>query len=183
MQGRPPADDVTIVLLPFREQRFTLTVMNTGSHESRRPTPTTTTRSDALHDALERLDGYGYLDAPGFASHGPMGAETLSTLGHDDLVGAWVEAYKARHEALDVPATTGRIDAHDEAGWRSALGDMSRVSDWAQLFRRELAGQPWPDVLQRWLPRLLAGYGGALTHGLIRVAHGVRALPVDAPPS
>ena len=141
------------------------------------------TRSDALNDALDRLDGYGYLDAPGFAFHGPMGAETLSTLGHDDLVGSWVEAYKARHEALDVPATTGRIDAHDEAGWRSALGDMSRVSDWAQLFRRELAGQPWPEVLQRWLPRLLAGYGGALTHGLIRVAHGVRALPVDAPPS
>jgi hypothetical protein len=141
------------------------------------------TRPDALNDALERLDGYGYLDAPGFASHGPMGAETLSTLGHDELVGSWVDTYKARHQALDVPPSTDRIDAHEEAGWRSALGDMSRVSDWAELFRRELAEQPWPAVLQRWLPRLLAGYGGALTHGLIRVAHGVRALPAEAPPS
>ena len=141
------------------------------------------TRSEALNDALDRLDGYGYLDAPGFASHGPMGAETLSTLGHDELVASWVEAYKARHEALGVPPSTDRIDARAEAGWRAALGDMSRVSDWAELFRRELAEQPWPAVLQRWLPRLLAGYGGALTHGLIRVAHGVRALPAEAPPS
>ena len=40
-----------------------------------------TGRQDALDDALERLEGYEYLDLPGpFACHGPMGAEVLSTL-------------------------------------------------------------------------------------------------------
>jgi len=132
---------------------------------------------------LERLDGYGYLDAPGFASHGPMGAETLSTLGHDDLVGAWVEDYKSRHRPLEVPPQRSRLDAADEQSWRQALGDLGRVSDWAAMFRQELAEQPYPAVLQRWLARLLSGYAGGLTHGLIRVAHAVRALPVDGTPS
>jgi hypothetical protein len=141
------------------------------------------TRSDALNDALGRLEGYGYLDTPGFACHGPMGAETLSTLGHDDLVASWVEAYKARHQPLEVPSPTERIDPYDKSSWQPALGDMSRVSDWAAMFRRELGAQPWPAVLQPWVPRLLPGYGGALTHGLIRVAHAVRALPIDGSPS
>jgi hypothetical protein len=70
----------------------------------------------------------------------------------------------------------------DEPGWRSALGDVSRVSDWAALFSAELDAGPWQAVLQQWLPVLLPGYGGALTHGLIRVADGVRALPAEGPP-
>ncbi|MGH9193659.1 MAG: questin oxidase family protein [Acidimicrobiales bacterium] len=140
-------------------------------------------RTDTLNEALDRLHAYGYLDAPGFACHGPMGAETLSTLGHDDGVAAWVEAYKARHQPLDVPAPIDRIDPHDEQSWRPALGDVSRVSDWAAMFGRQLSDQPWPAVVSRWVPRLLSGYAGALTHGLIRVAHGVRALPTEGPPS
>ncbi|HEX6238517.1 MAG TPA: hypothetical protein VFZ68_15055 [Acidimicrobiales bacterium] len=143
----------------------------------------TITRSDALNDALDRLEGYGYLDAPGFASHGPMGAETLSTLGHDELVGRWVETYKARHEPLDTPPATEPIDPRDESSWVPALGDMGRVSDWATLFGRELRTASWPDVVGRWVPRLLPGYAGALTHGLIRTAHAVRALPAEGPPS
>jgi hypothetical protein len=62
-----------------------------------------TTRTDALADALERLDGYAYLDGPGFAVHGPMGAETLSALGHNDMVAGWVEAYKLRHQPIETP--------------------------------------------------------------------------------
>jgi hypothetical protein len=53
------------------------------------------TRSDALNDALERLQGHAYLDAPGFACHGPMGAETLSTLGHKNL-GVLLDAFPMR---------------------------------------------------------------------------------------
>jgi hypothetical protein len=140
-------------------------------------------RTDTLDDALDRFHAYGYLDAPGFAFHGPMGAETLSTLGHDDLVPAWVEAYKARHQPLEAPPHSDRIEPHDESSWRVALGDMARVSDWEVMFRHELDAQRWPLVLRRWVPHLLPGYAGALTHGLIRVAHGVRALPVEGPPS
>jgi hypothetical protein len=43
--------------------------------------------------------------------------------------------------------------------------------------------QAWAAVLRTWLPRLLPGYGGGFTHGLLRVAHGVPALPDDGWPS
>ncbi len=141
------------------------------------------TRSDALHDALERLEGYGYLDAAGFAVHGPMGAETLSTLGHNDLVASWVEAYKARHQPVPPPSEGDRIDPVDESSWRAALGDYARVADWEAMFRRELEETPFVDLLRTWIPRLLQGYAGALTHGLIRTSHAVRAFPIDREPS
>lgn len=140
------------------------------------------TRIDALSDAHERLAGYAYVDGPGFAFHGPMGAEALSSAGYDELVAEWVEAYKAGHEPIAAPPAHDRIDPDDEASWRPALGDPARVSDWAATFDRKLRDQPWPAVLQRWAPRLLPGYAGGLTHGLLRTAHAVRALPVEGPP-
>jgi hypothetical protein len=141
------------------------------------------TRSDALNDALERLRDYCYLDAPGFASHGPMGAETLSHLGHDDLVADWVESYRQRYDPLTPPPAKDRLTGRDENALRSALGDAARISDWATMFREELWNRPWQDVVTQWAPSLLAGYGGALTHGLIRTAHAVRALPTEGLPS
>lgn len=139
-------------------------------------------REDALADAHERFAGYHYADGMGFAFHGPMGVEALSTLGHDDLVAGWAEGYKAWHAPIGAPPPVSRLDPEDEASWRPALGDPSRLSDWADLFGRRLREEPWQAVLQRWLPLLLPGYPGALTHGLLRVAHGVRAMPTrDAP--
>lgn len=140
------------------------------------------TRIDALSDAHERLAGYAYVDGPGFAFHGPMGAEALSSAGYDEQVADWVEAYKAGHEPVAPPPARDRIDPDDEASWRGALGEVARVSDWAAMFERQLRDQPWWAVLQRWVPRLLPGYAGGLTHGLLRTAHGVRALPADGPP-
>jgi hypothetical protein len=142
-----------------------------------------TTRADTLNDALDRLAGYAYVDGMGFACHGPMGAEALSALGYEVAVGDWVETYKAAHAPIEAPPVVEPIDPGDEASWRPALGDFSRVSDWAAAFHRELDDQPWPAVLRTWLPRLLPGYGGGLTHGLIRVGHGVRALPAGGSPS
>lgn len=142
-----------------------------------------TTRTDALDDALDRLAGYAYLDGAGFACHGPMGAEALTALGHDSAVGGWVEAYKSAHAPIEAPPPVAAIDPGQDGSWRPALGDFSRVSDWAEMFHRELQEQPWPAVLRTWLPRLLPGYGGGLTHGLLRTAHGVRALPREGSPS
>jgi hypothetical protein len=141
-------------------------------------------RQDALNDALERLEGYEYLDMPGpFACHGPMGAEVLSTLGHDDLVADWVEAYKARHEPLDPFPNLERLDPRDEANWKGALGQIFRANDFATMFVGELDNEPWQDVLRRWLARLFVGSAGGLSHGIIRTAHAVRALPEDGVPS
>lgn len=146
-------------------------------------TSTDHARADAIDDALDRLSDYSFADGPGMATHGPMAAEALCTLGHNDLVGAWVEKYKARHEAIAAPPAADRLDPDDDGSWRSALGDPARLSDWAELFREQLWDEPWQDVLQRWVPRLLSGYGGAFTHGLIRTTHAVRAVESAAIPS
>jgi hypothetical protein len=140
-------------------------------------------RAEALDDALDRLTDYPYAVGPGMATHGPMGAEALSALGHDDLVGSWVEGYKARNEPIDAPPATARLAPEDESGWKSALGDQARLTDWHELFTRQLQERPWPDVLERWVPRVLPGYGGALTHGLLRTAHAVRGLESTEEPS
>lgn len=147
------------------------------------PEPASPKRADAIADALDRLSAYAYVDGPGMATHGPMGAEALSTLGHDDLVAAWVEEYKARHEVIAAPPTTDRLDPDDDGNWRSALGDPGRVSDWAELFTHQLQDQPWQDVVASWIPRLLPGYAGAFTHGLIRTSHAVRALRSTVEPA
>lgn len=143
----------------------------------------TNTRTDTLNDALERLADYAFVDGGGFACHGPMGAEALSALGYDDAVPGWVEAYKATHPAIDAPPASRPIDPADEASWRSALGDFARVGDWATLFDRELRERPWQDVFGLWAARLLPGYGGGMTHGLLRVAHGVRSVGGDRTPT
>ncbi len=140
-------------------------------------------RHDVLADAFERFTGYEYFDRPGFAFHGPMGAETLSTIGGDDLVAHWVEGYKARHEPLPAAMPSTRLDAADEPTWRAALGDPARVADWEALFHHQMQEMEWPAVVRAWAPMLIAGHGGGLTHGIIRVAHAVRALDgaPDAP--
>jgi hypothetical protein len=134
------------------------------------------TRADALNDALERLADYRYLDGPGFACHGPMAAEALSSLGYDQEVAGWVERYKASHPPIPAPPTSTQVDLSSTESWQQALGDSSRISDWDVAFRNELSITQWPSVLTLWVARLLPGYAGGLTHGLLRVAHGVRGL-------
>lgn len=142
-----------------------------------------TTRTDAIDDALDRLAAYDYLDGVGLACHGPMGAEAISSLGFDDEVAAWVDTYAATHPPVDAPPPADPIDPSDDRSWRSALGDFARVSDWRLLFDRELREQPWRSVVAQWVPRLLSGHGGGLTHGLLRTAHAVRAIPAGGNPS
>jgi hypothetical protein len=141
------------------------------------------TRIDALNDALDRLAGHHFVDGPGFACHGPMGAEALSALRFDDQVATWVDAYVATHPPIDPPAPTEPIDPDDDRSWRTALGEFSRVTDWSAMFGRQLRERPWQTVLEQWVPRLVSGYGGGLTHGLLRTAHAVRAMPAHGAPS
>lgn len=140
--------------------------------------------SDAVNDALERLDDLGYeRGAQGdLANHGPMGAEALAVLGHGDDVAAWVEGYRRAMPHHDPPAPRFALDPGDESSWRAALGAFDRAGDWEQLFRRELAEAPWREVLVRWWPRLLPGLLAGLTHGLIRTAHAVRSLATTEAP-
>ncbi|SNQ51794.1 conserved hypothetical protein [Frankia canadensis] len=139
---------------------------------------TLTTYGDVMADALDRLDDLGYERAgqADLANHGPMGAEVLAVLGHGDAVPGWVAAYRAAMPHHDRPTRRHDLDPADESSWRPALGAIDRAGDWEYLFRRELAADPWRDVLVRWWPRLLPGLLSRLTHGLIRTAHAVRGV-------
>lgn len=127
--------------------------------------------ADALDDALGILAGGGFEYAGGLANHGPMAAEALVSMGRAADAPAWARGYRRRLDARPAPAR--RLEPAD---WRGALGDFSRVADWAALFERELAARPWRDALETWTSRLAPGLAGVAFHGLIRAAHGARAL-------
>lgn len=132
--------------------------------------------SDAVAGAFERLRGIGYEYGPSFVNHVPMASEALAILGFADDVPSWVDANLRTHRYHDIPAAKLRLSGTDEAQWRAALGDFSRVADWTAMFGQELDVDPWPEVLARWVPRLLPGMFGALGHGAIRAAHAARAV-------
>jgi hypothetical protein len=119
-----------------------------------------------LHDTGPEFDGW-------LSNHGPMAAEAMARRGHADTVHRWLDVYVRRLE--DFPRGTSPVGAD----WRVGLGAPRRVADWTAYFRRELADQPWRQVLDTWWPRLLPGVAAAATHGVIRTGHAVRALIAD----
>jgi hypothetical protein len=134
------------------------------------------TGSDAtgiLSEAYQRLHVTGPEFDGWLSNHGPMAAEAMVRRGHAGTVHPWLDAYVRRLE--DFPRGTGPIG--DD--WREALGDPRRIADLTAYFRREVAGQPWRQVLVTWWPRLLPGVAAAATHGVIRTGHAVRALLAD----
>jgi hypothetical protein len=114
----------------------------------------------------------------GFANHGPMASEALAQLGREDAIPGWMKQYRGRLGDAPPPAAP----LTDEQ-WPEALGRTSAFPAWQALFERELADRPAAAVVGEWAPRLLPGTIGAATHGLIRTAHGLRALgAADTPP-
>jgi hypothetical protein len=100
-----------------------------------------------------------------------MAVEALVRRGHARVVHRWLDSYADRLE--ERPRGIRPIPADE---WRDPLGDPVRTGDWLNFFERELAGEPWRDVLVRWWPRLLPGIAAGATHGVIRTGHAVRAL-------
>jgi hypothetical protein len=45
---------------------------------------------DTMNDALDRCSDLGFVQVPGFATHWPMGAETMIELGYAELVPEWL---------------------------------------------------------------------------------------------
>ncbi|MBS0222015.1 MAG: DUF4243 domain-containing protein [Proteobacteria bacterium] len=140
-------------------------------------------RQETINDALARMSGLGFTYGPDFAEHGPMAAEAISALGHNEAVANWVEIYKVGHQRHLPPPRRRAIDCTDELHWQNALGDPSRLSDWQDCFRKELEAKSGHDVVREWAPRLIDGHAGALTHGLIRTSHALRGLPVEGEPT
>ena len=126
-----------------------------------------------LDEAYQRLHATGPEFDGWLSNHGPMAAEAMVRHGHADRVAGWLDVYMRRLE--EFPRGSGAI----RASWQEALGGPRRIADWTVYFRREVAGQPWRQVLGTWWPRLLPGVAAAATHGVIRVGHAVRALTED----
>lgn len=131
---------------------------------------------DAINDALDRCGDLGFEMVPGFATHWAMGAEAMITLGHPDLVPAWVDLYRVKHKHYPRPDAGDAIDGTDASSWRAALGHFERAGDWQRYFESQLRESPWRKVLEQWWPRLIPGAGAGLTHGLIRTTHIVRSM-------
>jgi Questin oxidase-like len=126
----------------------------------------------ALTEAYERFHRTGpEWGADQLTNHGPMAVEVLVRRGRAEVVPRWVDAYIRRLDEL--PRATGEIT---DASWPEALGDGRRIGDWTAYFTRQLAEQPWREVLVTWWPRLLPGIAAGATHGVIRTGHVVRTL-------
>ena len=127
--------------------------------------------SQVMDEALNRLHRTGPEWSGRLSNHGPMVVEAMIRHGHVDGVEGWLDWYETRLDP--VPATSRRIKGDD---WVDALGDPSRLGDWAGFFDNELAEHSWLDVLEIWWPRLLPGLAASATHSVIRVGHAVEAL-------
>jgi hypothetical protein len=135
---------------------------------------------EALDDALHAFAGTApEYSSLGLSNHGPMAAEAMATLGRTEAISGWVARYRAR--LSDAPPPAPRPLSEEE--WPGALGQVSRYPEWLALFEREFADRPARAVISEWAPRLLPGAVGAATHGLIRTAHGLRALGVTDTPA
>ena len=126
---------------------------------------------ESLDEAYERLRNTGPEFEGWLSNHGPMAADALIRIGHEDDLVSWIEGYKPRLD--ERPSERWRFE---EADWQEYLGDPSRLGDWLALFDRQVTSEPWKDILARWWPRLIPGATASATHGLIRTGHAVRAL-------
>ncbi|MEV4478411.1 questin oxidase family protein [Micromonospora coxensis] len=127
--------------------------------------------SSVLDEAYERVRHTGPERNGWLSNHAPMAVEALVHRGHERAVHRWIDSYA---DKLEERPRGIRSIPRDE--WRDPLGDPVRTGDWLNYFDRELAGEPWRDVLVRWWPRLLPGIAAGATHGVIRVGHAIRAL-------
>jgi hypothetical protein len=138
---------------------------------------------ECVDDALDRLWEAGFEFGPDFAVHAPMVAETLATLGYDEVVPGWIDLNQRLRRYYDPPAAVEALPADPEAARREALGDFRRVADWVRYFEGRLGERPWREVVVEWWPYLIEGAFAAFTHGLIRTAHAVRTLSTVQQPS
>ncbi|WP_329279734.1 questin oxidase family protein [Streptomyces sp. NBC_00691] len=130
-----------------------------------------TDASGILDEALERLHATGPERLGRLTNHAPMAVEALVRNGQARAVHRWLDHYA--HKLEDMPPASRPITAD---GWREALGDPARSTDWTRFFGDELDGRPWREVLAEWWPRLLPGIAGGSTHPVIRTGHAVRTL-------
>ena len=121
-------------------------------------------------EALERFQQVDLEYSGGLANHGPMGAEALLSLGHQAKIPALVDLYAPRLP----PMPGGQFLA--PGAREAARGGGEQRGDWVVTFETVVAEQDWREVVAAEVPGLLLGLFAGAGHGLLRVAHAVRAL-------
>ena len=125
---------------------------------------------DLLDKALERITAVSNQAIHG-ANHAAMVSEALATLGRGAAIAPWLDGnLQSSEPASPVPKSIEREH------WRESLAQPELYPAWRALFLAELESDDWKLVLRRWVPRFTPGLAGVATHGLIRTAHGARAL-------
>jgi len=121
-------------------------------------------------EALERFHRVDLEYSDGLANHGPMGAEALLSLGHQALIPAFTDIYVPRLP----PREPGR--AIGPEAFESCLGEVGRRGDWIATYEARVLAGDWRTAIAIEIPPLLSGLFAGAGHGLLRVAHAIRAL-------
>ncbi len=103
------------------------------------------------------------------ASHASMAAEALVELGQSERIPDFVASYSRNLEAFE-PRSPCEIEH-----WRALLGRREQFSQLLAHFEAWLDRAGVPLVVAEAIPHLMPGVLAASLHGLLRVAHGLRA--------
>ncbi len=105
----------------------------------------------------------------GLANHGPMAAEAVVAMGGQRHLEKFVASYLPKLDVRPEPS-------HPILDGPAELGATREFADWSVYFRAEIAAASWTEIARQWLPDLVPGLATAAGHGLLRVAHVLRAL-------
>jgi hypothetical protein len=130
---------------------------------------------DGYDAVLDALHATGPEFSIGLSNHGPMVIDALAALGREDRASSWARRYARELEILPAGAPL------TEPERTSALGAHERQADWIATYATdvidiapgELIAREWPTLAPAW----------ASTHGVLRVAHALRALEREDTPS
>lgn len=121
---------------------------------------------DEVLEALLKTE----LEFGSFTNHGPMVADALVASGAPERIATWVEQYGKslllRHPESALPASERT----------AALGNFDLRGQWIATYEEALLTTTPRELLVREWPTLGPGLVGALWHGLLRAAHGVRSV-------
>jgi hypothetical protein len=135
-------------------------------------------RSAVLDEAFERMAASSAFELPnGFVNHGPMGCEALAAMGLPDEIDRWARRFERVPGPAVVPITTPKLE------WQDAIGDYGLLAEWIGHLGLAIDEHGWRQVVATWVPRLSPGLSVKLFHGVIHVAHSVRALTVADTPA
>lgn len=126
----------------------------------------TTVRLDELLDGDIALDP---VTITGLSNHLPMTLIAMSRLGAgDERLADYYQAYQSRLVPRRVPSEPISAD-----GIVAELGTGRRYADLFERFGHEIDRRGTDETLDRHLPTLLDGLGGAAFHGVIRLAYAL----------